>query len=408
MLSLAQPTYAAEDDNMIETRENTDDELDNAMGKVGGASRSPHTSPTNTRSNPFGPGQGQSRWGTSSMFGVSPNGQSSLRPGPPSMQSLTTNSPPSSMADLEGDNGDSDNMMDMADPEDLRSPLRFLPSHLDTSASRRKGKGKSADYEAAPAPKTLLPPHGETIPGGLAAFHRKPLPATLLATLISETDPQEHEMQSEARMQRFMHSHASRLPFTPRASKSTRGRFPEMADNEDEDMPPRRPSYRDRTSWTNMRMDSDSDSDDEGDIGEPVNAAFAAGMDLDRPMSSSMSSTAWPSGNVSESGKMTPGSGSGSGPSSLAGQGNGPGTSVPTPPAQNGPWGRPARMSFSNMVSSPGTGLALPGAFGSLAMGGITPLGSPTLERLEVSLFVIAWNTTDIPARSIARRTHGF
>jgi hypothetical protein len=129
-------------------------------------------------------------------------------------------------------------------------------------------------------------------------------------------------------------------------------------------------------------MDSDSDSDDEGDIGEPVNAAFAAGMDLDRPMSSSMSSTAWPSGNASESGKMTPGSGSGSGPSSLAGQGHG--TGVPTPPAQNGSWGRPARMSFSNMVSSPGTGLALPGAFGSLAMGGITPLGSPTLERLEV------------------------
>jgi hypothetical protein len=32
--------------------------------------------------------------------------------------------------------------------------------------------------------------------------------------------------------------------------------------------------------------------------------------------------------------------------------------------------------------------LALPGAFGSLGMGGGTPLGSPTLERLEVRSFV--------------------
>jgi hypothetical protein len=107
----------------------------------------------------------------------------------------------------------------------------------------------------------------------------------------------------------------------------------------------------------------------------------------------------WPSGNVSDSGKMTPGSGSRSGSGTLAnppqgpthGQGSGSasgsGTGVPTPPPQNGPWGsRPARMSFgNNMMSSPGTGLALPGAFGSLAMGGCTPLGSPTLERLEVS-----------------------
>ena len=159
-----------------------------------------------------------------------------------------------------------------------------------------------------------------------------------------------------------------------------------MADNEDDnDLPARRPSYRDRTSWTNMRMDSDSDSDDDADGSEPVNAAFAAGMDLDRPMSSS-SSALWP-GTGSESGKMTPGSG----PLAIAGSRNGSGSGsgsggVPTPPTQSGAWGsRPARMSFSNqMMSSPGSGLALPGAFGSLGMGGGTPLGSPTLERLEV------------------------
>ena len=381
MLSLsARPTYDL-DDGMTESREDTEDELETAMASVQGGSKSPNTSPTNTKSyNPFG---SASRWGSrdSSMFSASPTGRPA---GPPSMQSLTTNSPPSIPSDMDQENGDNENML--TDPEDLRSPLRFLPSHLDTSASRRKGKGKliENDTPVPPRPAAAL----ETaIPGGLIS--RKPLPATLLATLISETAPQEHEMQSEARMQRFMHSHASRLPFTPRVSKSTRGRFPEMADNEDDDndLPARRPSYRDRTSWTNMRMDSDSESDQDEDLGEPVNAAFAAGMDLDRPMSSTSSAIGF-SGNGSESGKMTPGSG----PLAITGSRNGSGSGstsagVPTPPPQNSAWGaRPARMSFSNQImSSPGTGLALPGAFGSLGMGGGTPLGSPTLERLEVS-----------------------
>jgi hypothetical protein len=399
MLSLAHRPNGMDDAIMDESREDTDDELESAMGRVRGGSRSPNVSPTNTRSqsNPFGSG-GQSRWGSrdSSMFSASPTGQpSSYRPNaPPSMQALTTNSPPSMSVsgDMDQESGEGESMMELTDPEDLRSPLRFLPSHLDTSASRRKGKGKMVDTDPiSPAPAQPTAPHAQTtIPGGLAAFNRKPLPATLLATLISETAPQEHEMQSEARMQRFMHSHASRLPFTPRASKSTRGRFPEMADNEDDnDLPARRPSYRDRTSWTNMRMDSDSDSDDDADGSEPVNAAFAAGMDLDRPMSSS-SSALWPS-NGSESGKMTPGSGALAVAGSRNGSGSGSGSGgVPTPPTQSGAWGsRPARMSFSNqMMSSPGSGLALPGAFGSLGMGGGTPLGSPTLERLEVRSIV--------------------
>jgi hypothetical protein len=389
MLSLAQPTYALDADTMGGSRDDTDDELESAMGRVQGGSRSPNVSPTNTRINPFGSG-GQSRWGSrdSSMFSASPTSQYLTAP---SMQTLSTNSPPSPKGGMDQENGEGETSMELGDPEDLRSPLRFLPSHLDISASRRKGKGKLVETDATPllSTPTVAPPKETTVPGGLAAFNRKPLPATLLATLISETAPQEHEMQSEARMQRFMHSHASRLPFTPRASKSTRGRFPEMADNEDDDndLPARRPSYRDRTSWTNMRMDSDSDSDDDGS--EPVNAAFAAGMDLDRPMSmSSTSSAIWPSATGSESGKMTPGTG----PLGIAGSGNGSGSGsgsagIPTPPPQTGPWGsRPARMSFSNqMMSSPGTGLALPGAFGSLGMGGGTPLASPTLERLEVS-----------------------
>jgi len=403
-----------DDENMNGNRDDTDDELESAMGRVQGGSRSPNVSPTNSRSqsNPFGSG-GQSRWGSrdSSMFSASPTGQPSYRPNaPPSMQSLTTNSPPSMSVsgDMDQESGEGESMMELTDPEDLRSPLRFLPSHLDTSASRRKGKGKMVEIDPvspAPAQPAATQPQTST-PGGLAAFNRKPLPATLLATLISETAPQEHEMQSEARMQRFMHSHASRLPFTPRASKSTRGRFPEMADNEDDnDLPARRPSYRDRTSWTNMRMDSDSDSDDDADGSEPVNAAFAAGMDLDRPMSSS-SSALWP-GNGSESGKMTPGSG----PLAIAGSRNGSGSGsgsggVPTPPTQSGAWGsRPARMSFSNqMMSSPGSGLALPGAFGSLGMGGGTPLGSPTLERLEVRSTVMCCEFHSTLAWSLAWR----
>lgn len=422
MLALSQPTGPAEVDM---SRENSGQDgvgvgVGNDGHDQGGESVSPRTrlsdvSPTDTRSNPFGFGQATSRWNPSgSLFNTSLNaaafahsisGQGGTPPlEPPDSKNLT---PPRlhSAAEMDdGSRGDSQSPFDMEMGEEQRSPLRFLPSHLQTSASRRKGKGKMDDLDHLPlgSPITGPPgstphPEGETVP--LKPFNRKPLPASLVATLISESQPLEHEIQSEARLQRFIHSHPPRLPLTPRISKSTRGRFPEMADNEDDDEDDRRPSWRGR-QWMGMRSDSDSDSDDDG---EPVNSAFAAGMDLDRPvsMSSSSSSAVWPSGNVSESGKMTPGGlalgpaggGAGAGgPVSMAGTiGFGSGTGQPTPPPGNTTWGgaqRPSRLSFgAGMIPSPGNGFQLPGAFGGLGMGGGgTPLGSPTIERLEVNL----------------------
>jgi len=282
--------------------------------------------------------------------------------------------------------------MDLENPDETRSPLRFLPSHLQIAASRRKGKGKLEDTEG-PGPSRPGAPIvlNEMDEPGLG---RKPLPAALLATLMSEASPQEHEMHSEAQLQRLLHSRPS--PLTPRVSKSSRGRFPEMADNDDEDDVPR-PSYRGRSSWTGMRMNDDTDSDEDPDQ-EPVNGAFAADMDLDRApsMSSASSSAFWPSGNVSDSEKVGPSSRPGSGPThgppgSLNLSVNGNGSGQPTPPPQSGPWAhRSARMSFNNgNLSSPGGGLALPGAFGTLGFGGGgTPLASPTLERLEVNSYL--------------------
>ena len=59
-----------------------------------------------------------------------------------------------------------------------------------------------------------------------------------------------------------------------------------------------------------------------------------------------------------------------------------------------------ARMSFgaagAGMVPSPGTGLALPSAFGGLGMGTGTPLASPTIERLDVSAESNLTGRTDI------------
>lgn len=409
LLSLAQPTGPGEVD-MSRASSNGGGEDEDDMDNVGSArSRLSLVSPTDTRSNPFGFGHAMPRGAnTGSLFTSASSSSSSAfsrnlssQLSAPTAGEHQARTPPPHQLTSETDRGD-ENSEDGTNPMDLeldmgeegRSPLRFLPSHLQTSASRRKGKGKLDDLDLS-VPNTGPPgstPHPD-IPDSPRPFpfNRKPLPASLVATLISENAPLEHEIQSEARLQRFIHSHPPRPPLTPRISKSTRGRFPEMADNDDDDEIGRRPSWRGR-QWLGMRSDSDSDTDDDG---EPVNSAFAAGMDLDRPMSmsSSSSSAVWPSGNVPESGKMTPGSGSGSGPAGQAavtGLPTGTSAGHPTPPPANTTWGgaqRPARMSFgAGMVSSPGTGFQLPGAFGGLGMGGGgTPLGSPTVERSEAS-----------------------
>jgi hypothetical protein len=107
-----------------------------------------------------------------------------------------------------------------------------------------------------------------------------------------------------------------------------------------------------------------------GSGGEPVNTAFAAGMDMERIASAS---------EQEGSGKSTPGAGSGSG--------SVPPNGATTPAGAN--MGvdrtRPPRMSFSGgLIASPGAGFGLPSAFGGLGMGGGTPIGSPTIERLDV------------------------
>lgn len=76
--------------------------------------------------------------------------------------------------------------------------------------------------------------------GGLGRAFGRPIPGSLLATLISESAPLEHEMRSEARLQRLISSHPSALPLalTPRQrrmSRMARGRFPESVDEDDDD-----------------------------------------------------------------------------------------------------------------------------------------------------------------------------
>lgn len=249
-------------------------------------------------------------------------------------------------------------------------------------------------------------------------LHPRPLPSALLQTLISESAPLEHEIQSEARLQRLLISHPAKLPLTPRAPRGSRGRFPDQVggDDDDDDLGLSAFSAAARRWGTGRpwsKEDSDSDSDDALPAGE-VNAAFAAGMDMDRPGSSSSNAntvgTGW--GAMSESGKSTPGqgerrrsdSGSRSG-SGSAGAGAGTGTGYPFPNAMSTPGAgsqvqpqgqgqgqQPisaikgsSRLSISGMVSSPGNGL--PTAFGGLGMGTGTPLASPTVERNEVYPF---------------------
>ena len=301
---------------------------------------------------------------------------------PLDMEALSTQTPP-----IPGDSEDirttrsssSSSLldMDMHEAEAARSPLRWVPSHLQTHSARRKGKSRMNDLDRASPP----PPAGIES----SVFSGKPIPAPLLATLISESSPLEHEMRSEARLQRLIASHPRALPFTPRASRSTRGRFPETADDDDEDdmMGFHSATWR-HASFTNRRRgsDSNSDSDDmpmEDAQTEPVNAAFAAGMDMDRPGSSSSSASA-----MTTTGGVNSRSGSGSGPAT---------THQPTPPSSNAPWSKSMRISIGSsgtgLIPSPGVPTGLPFAFGGLGVCG-TPQASPTVERLEVSILCLA------------------
>lgn len=350
----------------------------------------------------------QSRWGdttTATPFLSNSLIRRTSSAPPLALEALSTHTPPMGstaqmqnalMEDTESMETDS-NYGDSVDQNEpiLSSPTlhshHWLPPHLQPS-SRRKGKAKADDLARDGAdPNVHQPP-----------FTGRPLHASLLATLISESSPLEHEMRSEARLQRLLSSHPQVLPLTPRAPRSSRGRFPETAgDDDDEDEP--FPHSWSRRSWMGRsRRTSSSDSDtDEGmeelepEQGEPVNSAFAAGMDMDRPDSRGSSSTGF--------GFTTRENGSGSGSNSRS-DSVGAGVGLPTPPSsqifqqqQQAPaqsWGgrHGMRMSFSQagqaasgMVPSPGSGLGLPSAFGGLGMGTGTPLGSPTIERLEVS-----------------------
>ncbi|GMK59903.1 hypothetical protein CspeluHIS016_0901200 [Cutaneotrichosporon spelunceum] len=232
---------------------------------------------------------------------------------------------------------------------DAPAQPRWFPNHL----QQRRSSG-SAIAIADETPPTPSRPFNARLQG-------RPLPGALLATLISESSPLEHEMRSEARLQRLLSSHPSSMTLTPRQRRTmrmSRGRFPEMVgdDDDDDDMPSGLGSR-----WRAGSSDSDSDDMMEDDWppnnnqpaqgASAVNSAFASVMDLDRPSSSGSSVL------PSNSGKSTPGGGR-----------NG-----------NGPKGRV-------VAPSPGTSLLLPTAFGGLGMGttsSATPLGSPTAEKGE-------------------------
>ncbi|WRT63832.1 uncharacterized protein IL334_000757 [Kwoniella shivajii] len=326
--------------------------------------------------------------------------------------------------------------MDMEEDEDdeedksssSKSPLKWIPTHLKSSSLSlgRKGKGKMDDDISLSPTKTATAISSASTTGA-PTFTGRPLSNALLQTLASEERPLDHEMQSEARLQRFLLSHPQKLPLTPRAPKGSRGRFPDQVGGDDDDEENNFPNLgpaRRSTSWTATRRnwmdrarfdDSDTDSDEEEELiggkEEPVNSAFAAGMDMDRPTSSS-SSNMWISHNNSSEDSGTGTYTGKSTPPKLDHQQQqhshlqqyhhqqsqqiGIGNPFPTPPSTNGPFApntssnsnfRSGRLSFSStgqgMVPSPGFGL--PSAFGGLGMGGIgTPLASPTVERVEL------------------------
>lgn len=374
------------------------------------------------------PHQPMPRWGPGGSFLDAARKRTRSSPALP-FETLTTSTPPVDMPDRPTQYGFADDADESMQDTGGRSksPLRWVPNHMRPTSSSRKGKARADDSggggtlstSGSTSPESAASSSGGGAGGGTQTFTGRPLPAPLLATLISETAPLEHEMRSEARLQRLLFSHPRASPFTPRAPRSSRGRFPETVGDEDDDddhdfAAGRARAWTARHSWMGRRFSSDSDSDDDAAgaaalAGETVNSAFAAGMDMDRPGSSS-SSSAMMLLDHHTSGKSTPGHVSsiwaGHGDHSAAqgaGQAVNPGlltpghaaaqTGFPTPPSGHGSqaWDRTkfSRLSFGNagqgIASSPGTGIALPSAFGGLGMGTGTPLGSPTVERLEVS-----------------------
>ncbi|WVQ76189.1 hypothetical protein IAR50_005851 [Cryptococcus sp. DSM 104548] len=303
---------------------------------------------------------------------------------------LKTSTPPAPLDQLDAQRRQVGQDTEMAGTSPKEEGLKWSPSSQTDKPNNHKGKGR----ESPPSPnstKLHQPP-----------FTGRPLPSALLQTLISESAPLEHEIQSEARLQRLLISHPAKLPLTPRAPRGSRGRFPEQVGGDDDDPDATFPNTSSLSALSRRwgREDSDSDSDDELDetVGGEVNAAFAAGMDMDRPGSSSSSS--WQA--ILErreregSGKSTtPGNDHRSSAGSV-GQAGFPFPpnvqQVFSTPASNSGQQQPAtlknsRLSMSNsaggVVPSPGTGYALPSAFGGLGMG--TPMGSPTVERGELA-----------------------
>ncbi|WVW81809.1 hypothetical protein I302_103806 [Kwoniella bestiolae CBS 10118] len=380
-------------------------------------------------------------------------------------EDLKTSTPPITAAPHLPD--DSGMMMDMEDDsvpsedtEGEQSTLQWMPSHLkaQSSSNLRKGKGKMDDTQNG---MDLLSPTHTPISARGQVFTGKPLPNALLKTLASEERPLDQEIESEAKLQKFLLSHPTKLPLTPKTSASgntkyrnSRGRFPDQVGGDDDELEDdslfsTALANRRSTSWTTTlsrrsrnwmdraRFDDDTDteSDEEeedeevltntsnpnGNKGkeEPVNSAFAAGMDMDRPGSSSSSSlNMWTgTGSISNSGKSTPPH-----QAPLAGVGIGMGNPFPTPPSTNNSFppnftntNRSARLSFSQtqsqgMVPSPGYGL--PSAFGGLGMGGNglgTPLGSPTVERAELGASPSASGTMGVgsPGLMLYRESQG-
>lgn len=384
MLSLAQTaSYRSEGSDVdvsITARPHSTRDPENERGRLAFDEERQNQYSFNVDSNPFQP---TPRWGSDNFLG-----QFSGRETATAFEGLKASTPPVNLDKSEEEGSGSASPMEIGEMDyEARSPLKWMPSHMQPGAgARRKGKAKMEDIDcgvglSSPHPNQLHPP----------PFTGRPLPGPLLATLLSESAPLEHEMRSEARLQRMLSSHHQALPFTPRAPRSSRGRFPETVDDDDDEHDPSTSRWSSaRRSWMGRGSIDDSDSDEETGAPEPVNSAFAAGMDMDRPGSSSSSGMGM-SAFAQESGRNTPALPLTMGTTSAGTMAN---SNQPTPPSQSVPWPgagvRSARMSFGSagagMVPSPGSGLGLPGAFGGLGMGIGTPLASPTLERLEVGL----------------------
>lgn len=196
-----------------------------SFGSTGSADESPVVDPSSSRS-PFVTAP-QPRW--ASHLSPSPSIRR-VSSAPPPIDTLSTSTPPP-----------------QNDTSGSSSPIGM---EMDSGGegSKWKGKGKMREMPALGVSRRLM-----------SLSQARPLPAPLLATLISESNPKDHEIQSEARLQRLLLSHPSALPLTPRAPRSARGRFPETVDDDDEVWTQRRPL---RSRW----QSSDSSEEDEDEI----------------------------------------------------------------------------------------------------------------------------------------------